>query len=281
MLLCESRSAPVVDLQIWARVGSADERPHEAGLAHFHEHMLFKGTERRGVGEIAGDIEGAGGRINAYTSFDVTVYHATLPSAELSVGLDVLADAVLHSSFDPEEIAREIEVVLEEIHRGEDSPGYVLGNAVFAEAYHEHPYRAPILGSPESVASFERAGVRAFFEHWYTPDNLCIVAAGDFETPRLREEIRAIFGDLAPGGARRERKPEPPQQALRTVVLPRPFERVGVELVHPARRGLDRPMHSVGPRKRPARHSRRCTRGDHRGPQLGLRQSLQPREPVC
>jgi zinc protease len=234
VLLCESRIAPVVDLQIWVRVGSADERPHQAGLSHFHEHMLFKGTERRAVGEIASEVEGAGGRINAYTSFDVTVYHATLPIAELSVGLDVLADAVLHSSFDPEEIAREIEVVLEEIRRGEDSPGYVLGNAVFAEAYHEHPYRAPILGSPESVASFERAHVRAFFEHWYTADNLCIVAAGDFETPRLREEIRAIFGELAPGSGRRERRPEPPQRALRTVVLARPFERVGIELAHPA-----------------------------------------------
>jgi len=234
MLLCESRVAPVVDLQIWARVGSADEGPGEAGLAHFHEHMLFKGTGRRGVGEIASEVEGAGGRINAYTSFDVTVYHATLPSTELSVGLDVLADAILHSSFAPEEIAREIEVVLEEIRRGEDSPGYVLGNAVFAEAYHEHPYRAPILGSPESVTGFERARVRAFFERWYTPRNLCVVAAGDFETPRLREEIRAIFGALEPGADRRQRSLEPPQHALRSVVLPRPFERVGIEFAHPA-----------------------------------------------
>ena len=104
------------------RVGSADERPGEDGLAHFHEHMLFKGTERRGVGEVAGDVEGAGGRINAYTSFDVTVYHATLPSDGSTLGIDVLADAVLHSVFDPSEISREIEVVLEEIRRGEDSP---------------------------------------------------------------------------------------------------------------------------------------------------------------
>ncbi|MGI9589925.1 MAG: M16 family metallopeptidase, partial [Myxococcota bacterium] len=130
-------------------MGSADERPFESGLAHFHEHMLFKGTERRGVGEVAGEIEGAGGRINAFTSLDVTVYHATLPSDELELGIDVLADAVLHSAFDPEEIAREIEVVLEEIRRSEDSPGHVLGNAVFAEAFRVHPYGAPILGSPE------------------------------------------------------------------------------------------------------------------------------------
>ena len=105
VLLCETHIAPVAEIQIWASVGSADEREPEAGLAHFHEHMLFKGTEKRAVGEIAGEVEGAGGRINAYTSFDVTVYHATLPSTELSVGLDVLADATLHSSFDPDEMS--------------------------------------------------------------------------------------------------------------------------------------------------------------------------------
>ena len=120
VLLCEAHLAPVVELQVWANVGSADERPHEAGLAHFHEHMLFKGTARRGVGEIAGEIEGAGGRINAYTSLDVTVYHATLPAAEIATSIDVLSDAVLNSAFDPVEIEREIEVVLEEIRRGEE-----------------------------------------------------------------------------------------------------------------------------------------------------------------
>src|SRR5215470_852703 len=112
LLLCESHAAPVSELQIWVRAGSADERPDEAGLAHFHEHMLFKGTERRGVGEVAGEVEGAGGRINAYTSFDVTVYHATVPSDSASVALDVLADAVRHPVFDPEEIGREAQVVL-------------------------------------------------------------------------------------------------------------------------------------------------------------------------
>ena len=168
VLLRETHLAPVVEVEIWADVGSADERSGEAGLAHFHEHMLFKGTQRRGLGQIAAEIEGAGGRINAYTSFDVTVYHATLPAAELSLGLDVLADAVTASIFPPEEIAREVEVVLEEIRGAEDSPGSVLGNAVFAAAWDRHPYRAPILGSRESVASFDQSRVRAFFERWPT-----------------------------------------------------------------------------------------------------------------
>ncbi len=234
MLLHETHLAPVVEVQICAAVGSADERPAEAGLAHFHEHMLFKGTERRGVGEVAGDVEGAGGRINAYTSFDLTVYHATLPSDRLAVGLDVLADAVIHSAFDPDEIAREQEVVLEEIRRSEDSPLQVLGNALFAEAYRTHPYRAPILGSAESVARFDRARVRAFFERWYTPEHLVVIAAGDLEVPRFLEEVRAVFGGLVAGGARRERPAEPAQDGLRSVVCPRPFERTHLQLAWPA-----------------------------------------------
>jgi len=234
VLLLESHAAPVAEIEIWANVGSADERPGEEGLAHFHEHMLFKGTERRGVGEVAAEVEGAGGRINAFTSFDVTCYHATLPSAELPVGLDVLSDAVLHSVFDEQEIAREIEVVLEEIRRSEDSPGSVLGNAVFAEAYRVHPYRAPILGSQESVSSLDRARVRAFFERWYAPDNLSVVVAGEFDREAVLEQVRTTFGALRPSGVARKRSHEPAQSGLRSIVVPRPFERASLELAHPA-----------------------------------------------
>ncbi len=234
LLLCPTRLAPVVEVQVWANVGSADERPGEAGLAHFHEHMLFKGTERRGVGAVAGEIEGAGGRINAYTSFDVTCYHVTLPASEAALGLDVLADATTRSTFEPDEIGREIEVVLEEIRRGEDSPHSVLGDALFAKAYRTHPYRAPILGSPESVASFDRASVRAFFERWYTPEHLSVVAVGDFDPDALRQQARACFGALPRGSAQHARPAEPRHSGLRTTLLTRPFERVNVELAHPS-----------------------------------------------
>ncbi|MBW2447655.1 MAG: insulinase family protein, partial [Deltaproteobacteria bacterium] len=233
LLTCASRLAPVAEIQVWANVGSADERSHEAGLAHFHEHMLFKGSERRGVGDIAGEIEGAGGRINAYTSLDVTVYHATLPATQLDVGIDVLADAVLHSAFDPEEIAREIEVVLEEIRRSQDSPNHVLSEAVFSEVYRVHPYRAPILGTAESVAGFDREGVTAFWKRWYRPDNLTVVAVGDIEAAAVRSAVDAAFGDATPGAAQRERPKEPVQSGLRSTLLARPFERANIELVYP------------------------------------------------
>ncbi len=233
VLLCESQIAPVAEIQLWAGVGSADERPFESGLAHFHEHMLFKGTERRAVGDVAGDIEGAGGRVNAFTSFDVTCYHATLPSDQLEVGVDVLTDALLHSTFVPEEIDREIEVVLEEIRRSEDSPTQVLGQAVFGECYREHPYRAPILGTRESVESFNRERVQAFYERWYTPDNLLAVAVGDFDAARLLEQLAAAFDGRPRGNVERSRTPEPPQTERRGVICARPFERVNMEIAYP------------------------------------------------
>ncbi len=240
LLLRESHLAPVADLQIWAQVGSADERPGEEGLAHFHEHMLFKGTPRRGVGDVAGEIEGAGGRINAYTSFDVTVYHATMPKDALSTGVDVLVDALRHSLFDAAEIEREIEVVLEEIRRAQDSPYQVLGDAVFAEAFRAHPYRLPILGSAENVSSFDRERVLAFFQRWYTPDNLVVVAAGDFDAKDLAGQLRAAFGDAEPGGTKRSRTPEPIQRGRRDVILTLPFERMRLDLVWPSTNFRDR-----------------------------------------
>ncbi|MFL5369158.1 MAG: M16 family metallopeptidase, partial [Myxococcales bacterium] len=139
VLVEENHAAPVSALQVWVRVGSADELSDEAGLAHLHEHMLFKGTARRGPGEIARTIEAAGGEINAWTSFDQTVYHVVLASRFFAEGMDVLADAITSAAFDPEELKREIEVVCEEIKRSLDSPARKLSKELFANAYTRHP----------------------------------------------------------------------------------------------------------------------------------------------
>lgn len=234
LLLRESHRDPVVELQIWAGVGSADERPGEEGLAHFHEHMLFKGTERRGVGEIAGEIEGLGGQVNAYTSFDSTVYHATLPASEWKRGLDVLCDAIRFSVFDESEIAREREVVLEEIRRSEDTPGHVLSDLCFREAYRVHRYGRPILGPAENVGGFDRSQVRRFFERWYTPDNLMVVAVGDFDAAELKREVERLFGDARPGQVRRTRELEPPRKEKAIAILRKPFDGYRVDLAWPA-----------------------------------------------
>ena len=216
VLLCPSDLAPVVELQVWAQVGSADEGPGEHGVAHFHEHMLFKGTARRGVGEVAGAIEGAGGRINAYTSHDVTVYHVTLPAEELALGVDVLADAVLHpSSIRPRSAARSTSCSRRSA-AARTRRAACSATRVFAEAFRVHPYRAPILGTPASVSAFERDLLRAFHARWYAPENLVVVAVGSFEPRALLAEIEAGLRRRAPGErAPRQRTREPPQRELR------------------------------------------------------------------
>jgi zinc protease len=196
--------------------------------------MLFKGTPTRGVGEIAGSVEGVGGSINAFTSFDVTCYHATLPADAALAGFDVLADAVQNSLFEPDEVTREIEVVLEEIRRSADDPQHVLGDELFATVYQAHPYRFPVLGSAQSVASFTQAKLLAFYRRWYTPEHMVVTAAGDLDADAFIARVRETFGARRPGDARRERASEPPQRGPRTRVLARSFERASLELAFPA-----------------------------------------------
>ena len=175
VLLFESHAAPVVAFQAWVGVGSADETPEVAGIAHVFEHMLFKGTKRRGVGQIAQEIEAAGGDINAWTSFDQTVYHLVLASRYFDTGLDILADAVQSSSFDPHELERELKVVLEEIKQGEDAPSRVVTQALFSNAYAKHPYRRPVIGNEGTVRKLTREKLLDFFARWYVPSNITLV----------------------------------------------------------------------------------------------------------
>ena len=235
VVLEPQHAAPVVALQVWVKAGSADEAPHEAGLAHLHEHMLFKGTARRGLGEIARAVEARGGEINAWTSFDQTVYHVVLASAFFAEGLDILSDAVRNSAFDPGELAREIEVVVEEIKRSADLPSRRLSRAMFETAFQRHPYRLPVLGSEESVRSFTREKVLAFFARHYTPENMVVVVVGDVEEVHARAEIeRALGGSWGrPYGALPPRATEPPQTEPRFALSREPVKEAHLALALP------------------------------------------------
>jgi len=222
VVLQENHASKVVAFQAWVGVGSADEPPELAGIAHVFEHMLFKGTARRGVGQIAQDIESAGGEINAWTSFDQTVYHLVLASRFFDTGLDILADALFHSSFDPVELERELKVVLEEVKQGEDNPSRVATQALFATAYTRHPYRRPVIGYTKTVKAFTRERLLDFFHRHYVANNITLVVVGDFDTEAAKRTIRRAF-ERAPsrplpstrnGDARRE----PQQRAVRSVV---------------------------------------------------------------
>ncbi len=212
VVLRPQRTAPVVSLAVWVHVGSADERPEEAGLAHVHEHMLFKGTATRGVGEIARAIEASGGYINAFTSFDETVYYTVLSSRFFDVGLDVLADALQRSSFDAGELERERLVILEEISRGEDSPSQVAFQELLGLTFAQHPYALPVIGTRASVSGFTRDDVLAFFHRWYVASNMTLVVVGDFDLDHAKEAVERLFGG-APTVPRPARpRPEPSRQ---------------------------------------------------------------------
>ncbi|MBI4639230.1 MAG: insulinase family protein [Candidatus Tectomicrobia bacterium] len=220
LVLLEDHATPVVALQVWVNVGSADESDDEAGISHLHEHMLFKGTAKRGVGEIAQEIEACGGEINAYTTFDHTVYHVVIASRFWKIGLDVLADAVQHSSFDPEELDREVEVVLEEIKRGDDIPSHHLTQKVFERAYTKHPYRRPIIGYQKTVKNLTRENIVNFYRRWYVPSNIMVIGVGDFDSDEMLASLEQAF-ESAPFAmvSQKERVEEPPQTELRSVLL--------------------------------------------------------------
>lgn len=213
VILQESHLTPVVAFQAWVGVGSADEPEELAGIAHVFEHMLFKGTARRGVGQIAHEVESSGGEINAWTSFDETVYHLVMSSRYFDTGLDIITDALRNSSFDPAELERELKVVREEVKQGEDAPSRVATQQLFARAYAKHPYRRPVIGYARTVERFTREELLRFFHEHYVASNITLVVVGDFDTPMARRQIEALWGD-APRGApvRLVPRPEEPTQ---------------------------------------------------------------------
>ncbi|MBI5014731.1 MAG: insulinase family protein [Deltaproteobacteria bacterium] len=235
LLLVPSRTAPVLALDLWVRAGSACERNHEAGIAHFVEHMLFKGTARRPPGALAREVEGVGGEINAYTSSDHTVYSLAVASRFADLAVDLLSDAVLQPSFDPSELEREKSVVLEEIKRSLDLPQHYLSQLLFAQAYRVHPYGLPVIGNEDTVASFSRTDCVSFTARWYRPGAMTLVAAGDADLDRLERLVGESFGRapraLSPPRSRRRREPLP--SSFRVEVEPRDVQEVYFDLAFP------------------------------------------------
>lgn len=230
--------APAVAVQCWVGVGSIDERPEERGMAHFLEHMLFKGTGKRAVGEIAAEVEACGGDINAYTTFDRTVFHLTLGAPHGAKGVELLADAIIDSRLDPEEFAREKEVILEEIRRSQDSPGARIGRRVFEIVYEGTEAGRPIIGSEASVGGFKRDDLFSFYKRWYKPRNLSVIAVGDFDMAAMRATVAGAFGLMAdeptPDRVPLAFKPDAPVRAPRCAVVKGDFKQPRLEIAFPA-----------------------------------------------
>ena len=210
-------SSQLSSVQIWVKTGSIHEGKRlGAGLSHYLEHMLFKGTERRRGPEIAREVQAVGGYINAYTTFDRTVYHIDLPSESTATALDILADMVAGSLFDKEDVERERDVILREIDMALDDPDRCLSRALLDSAYRVHPYRFPVIGHRELFERVRRKHLIRYHERRYVAANMVLVVVGDVTPESLEAMLENTFAALP----RRPVSPvlvpaEPPQLARR------------------------------------------------------------------
>jgi predicted Zn-dependent peptidase len=195
-------------LGIWIQTGSRDEEVTECGLSHFIEHLLFKGTERRSAFDISREIESVGGAINAFTGKEYTCFHAKVLKRDTALAVDILADMVAHSVFDPQEIERERMVVVQEIKMVEDTPDDYIHDLFHRSFWGDHPLGCPITGRKELVLSYRRAEIVAFLQRQYTPERMIVAAAGGVDHQELVDLVNDRLGLLKPSPS-----PTPRQEA--------------------------------------------------------------------
>ncbi|TDQ61326.1 putative Zn-dependent peptidase [Phaeovulum veldkampii DSM 11550] len=187
---------------IWVTAGGRHERAEQNGIAHFLEHMAFKGTARRTALQIAEEIEDVGGYINAYTSREMTAYYARVLEADVALALDVISDIVLNPVFDAREIEVERHVILQEIGQALDTPDDIIFDWLQEAAYPDQAMGRTILGPAEQVSAFDRADLAGFVAEHYGPDQMILSAAGAVDHDAIVRQAEAIFGALKPVGER-------------------------------------------------------------------------------
>ena len=222
LIVQEDRSAPVASVQAWVGTGSIHEGKHlGAGLSHLLEHMLFKGTATRSTNAIAQSVQDEGGYINAYTSFDRTVYWIDVPKAGVHTAIDLLSDACMNSTLPADELVKEQEVIRREFAMVADDPDRVNSQQLFATAYREHPYRFPVIGYLDVFNSLTRDDVMAYYKARYVPNNLVFVVVGDVDADAVLQQLETFFAPHA-------------RQALPPVYLPPEPSQIGPREAHRA-----------------------------------------------
>lgn len=196
VILAPSHKSPVVSVQMWVKTGSADESKGEEGISHFIEHLVFKGTDTYGVGEIASTVEASGGELNAYTSFDQTVFYVTISKNYADVALDTISQMMGFPKFDGKEIDSEREVVCEEIKMGMDSPSRAGSQMLFSSVYKRHPYGIPVIGYEKNVRGWSHKKIKKYYTDRYTPSNMCLVITGDFNPVEMKAKVIEIYSKI-------------------------------------------------------------------------------------
>jgi zinc protease len=195
LLIREARHNPVVTVDAWVNTGARNEPAPLNGVSHFLEHMLFKGTDRRGPNEIDTLVESVGGSWNAGTSKDYTHYYCTVAAPFRETAVDVVCDIIRRATIDPAEMEKERLVILEEWRRKNDDPGGVLYDAMYPAAFIEGPYRDTVLGSFETISSIPRDGMVDYFERYYAPRNMALLIAGDIAAEEAIALVERHMGD--------------------------------------------------------------------------------------
>src|SRR4051812_38280795 len=200
-------SAPVVAIVTFVSAGYFDETDDVIGIAHVLEHMYFKGTPSRGVGEIAKQTKAVGGYLNAATIYDHTSYYTVLPASGFTQGLEVQADAYSNSLIEADELARELEVIIQEAKRKADNPAAVATETLYELLHDKHRIRRWRIGREKELRSFTAEAVRQFYRSFYHPENTVLVIVGDVDPDRAFAEAERRYGGLPAGTVQRSRGP--------------------------------------------------------------------------
>ncbi|MFL5034196.1 MAG: M16 family metallopeptidase [Microvirga sp.] len=226
VVVIPDRRVPVVTHMIWYRNGSADDPLGQSGIAHFLEHLMFKGTEKHPAGEFSKVVSGLGGQENAFTSFDYTAYFQRVARENLKTMMEFEADRMTNLLLEESVIAPERDVVLEERRmRVETDPSAQLSEAMAASLFVHHPYGIPIIGWMHEIETLNRDNALDYYRRFYTPENGILVVAGDVSEDEVRRLADATYGRIAPQGKRpvrlRPREPEPVAARHVTVADPK------------------------------------------------------------
>lgn len=200
-------SVKSISVGIWVKTGSRNEKKELAGVTHFLEHMLFKGTEKRTAFEIAQSMESVGGYLNAFTSSEYTCYYARCVDEQLGRALDVLSDMVLNPSFPEEEVEKEKKVVIEEMKMYRDSPDDYLFEAFTTKMFQDHALGRPVLGFEDTVSAFTRQDLYDYMSDRYRPDNLLVAVAGNVDHDEVVQLVSSYFEDKPPLKTTHEAQP--------------------------------------------------------------------------
>ncbi|MEY4871084.1 MAG: hypothetical protein RLZZ563_414 [Pseudomonadota bacterium] len=222
VVVIEDHRAPVVVQMVWYRVGAADEPAGKSGIAHFLEHLMFKGTDDVGPGEFSAIVEAQGGSDNAFTSWDYTAYFQRVAADRLDLVMTLEADRMRDLRLPEAEVLTERDVIVEERNqRTDSSPGALLGEQMRAAQFLNHPYGIPIIGWRHEMETLTREDALAFYQDHYAPNNAVLVVAGDVTPDQVRALAETHYGPIAPSDAitPRQRPSEPPQLSERRMTM--------------------------------------------------------------